>query len=277
MTFIAACVQLNCSSDENANWQSARELITRAAARGATFVATPENTNFLGPHREKVRLAETLEGRTCERFAGLARDLGIYLLLGSFNEKSDEDERCHNTSVLFSPDGECLASYRKIHLFDVDVSDAVRFTESKTIKPGERLVTVETPIACFGLTICYDLRFAEIYQHLADRGANVLLVPSAFTLMTGKDHWEALLRARAIEQQAWVVAPAQAGQHDDRGLRHSYGHSMIVDPWGNVVARIADGTGLALAEIDLDHVRRVREAMPVASHRRLWPVAETVK
>jgi deaminated glutathione amidase len=266
---LAAVLQMTSTSDEAANWRAARELVERAAARGARFVATPENTNYLGPHEEKVRRAEPLGGPTCERFAELARRLGIHLLLGSFNESSGEAGRCRNTSVLFAPDGAVLAVYRKIHLFDVDVSDELRFFESATVVPGAETVVVETPLGRLGLSICYDLRFPELYRRLAAAGAELLLVPSAFTLTTGKDHWETLLRARAIENQCWVLAPAQHGRHDDQGLKESWGHAMIVDPWGQVVACASDGPGMALAEIDLERLARIRRAMPVASHRRL--------
>jgi deaminated glutathione amidase len=267
--FLAAAVQLTSTSNEEANWESARALIERAAERGAQFVATPENTNYLGPHEEKVRRAEPLDGPTASRFADLARRLRIHLLLGSFNEKSDEEARCYNTSVLFSPDGEVLGTYRKIHLFDVDVPGGVRFAESATCKPGEATAVVDTPLARFGLTICYDLRFAELYRRLADDGADVILIPSAFTLATGKDHWEPLIRARAIENQCYVIAPAQHGRHDDGGLTHTWGHAMIVDPWGIPIATASDGPGLALAEIDLGRSAKVREAIPVRRHRRL--------
>lgn len=268
--FLAAAVQLNCTSDEDANWRSARQLVERAAACGASFVATPENTNFLGPHAEKVRRAEPMEGPTVQRFSELAARLGIHLLLGSFNEAAPgDDERCYNTSVLIGPDGAVLATYRKIHLFDVDVSDDVRFKESDTVVAGEAVVVAETPLARFGLSICYDLRFPELYRRLADGGAEVLMVPAAFTLTTGKDHWYPLLRARAIETQCWVIAPAQHGDHDDDGLRESYGHALIADPWGQVVAAAPAGPGLALAEIDVGRVSEVRRSMPVADHRRL--------
>ena len=267
--FLAAAVQLNSTSDEEANWRSARELVERAAGYGAALVATPENTNFLGPHEEKVRRAQPLGGETVGRFGELAARLGIHLLLGSFNEASDEPGRCYNTSVLFDPRGEIVAAYRKLHLFDVDVSDQVRFTESATVKPGERAVVAATELGAIGLSICYDLRFPELYRRLRDDGAEVLTVPSAFTLTTGRDHWYPLLRARAIETQCYVVAPAQWGRHDDAGLRESYGHALIADPWGQVVAAASDGPGLALAEIDLERVARVRRAMPVAAHRRL--------
>ena len=267
--FLGAVVQLNCTSDEQANWESARGLVERAAGYGARLVATPENTNYLGPHEEKVRRAEPLDGPTCTRFAALARGLRIHLLLGSYNEKSDEPRRCYNTSVLFSPEGEILAAYRKIHLFDVDVPSGVRFAESATCKPGSEVVVAETPLGRIGLTICYDLRFPELYRKLVDRGVEILTVPSAFTLTTGKDHWEPLLRARAIENQCWVLAPAQHGEHDDAGLKASWGHAMIVDPWGLPAATASDGPGIALAEIDLERVQRVRRAIPVAQHRRV--------
>jgi len=270
--FLAAAVQLSSTSDEEANWESARSLVERAAGYGARFVGTPENTNYLGPHADKVHRAEPLDterGKTCRRFSGLAAKLGIHLLLGSFNERSDEEHRCYNTSVLFGPDGRILAVYRKIHLFDVDHSEEVRFLESDTVVPGEQVVVRETPLGAFGLSVCYDLRFPELYRRLRDGGAEVITIPSAFTLTTGRAHWYPLQRARAIETQCWVIAPAQHGRHDDGGLRESYGHAMIVDPWGQVVAAAPDGPGLALAEIDLDRVHRVREGMPVAKHRRL--------
>ncbi len=267
--FLAAAVQMTSTSDAEANWESVEGLVRRAAGLGASFVATPENTNFLGPHEEKVRRAEPLEGPACTSFAALARELGVHLLLGSFNETASDAGRCRNTSVLFGPQGERLAVYRKIHLFDVDLDGRVQFAESATVAPGEEVVTVPTPLAAFGLSICYDLRFAELYRRLADGGSEVLLVPSAFTLHTGKDHWHVLLRARAIENQCWVIAPAQTGRHDDGGLRESYGHALIADPWGEIVAQASEGPGLAVAEIDTARNERVRAAMPVARHRRL--------
>jgi predicted amidohydrolase len=267
-SFLAAVVQLQSTSDAEANWRSAEALIERAARLGARLVATPENTNYLGPHAEKVARAEPLDGPTCTRFAELAARCNIHLLLGSFNERSAEPTRCYNTSVLFAPHGEIVGTYRKIHLFDVEVSSEVSFKESATIVPGEVPVTLRTPLATFGLSICYDLRFPELYRELCALGADVLTVPSAFTLTTGKDHWYPLLRARAIENQCWVLAPAQSGRHDDQGLRQSYGHSLIIDPWGQVRASVSEGPGIALTEIDLAMVARVRQAIPIAEHRR---------
>lgn len=267
--YLAAAVQLTSTSDERANLEQAEALIRRAAGYGARFVATPENTNFLGPHEEKVRRAEGLDGPLCQRFAALAAELDIHLLLGSFNERAADPSRCSNTSVLFGDNGMILAAYRKIHLFDVDVSDAVRFKESDTVTAGSDPVLAETALGAVGMSICYDLRFGELYRALVARGAAILTVPSAFTATTGKDHWEPLLRARAIECQSWVIAPGQVGKHDDGGLRESHGHSCIIDPWGTVVAQAPDGPGLAMAEIDLDRLDRIRRSMPVAGHRRL--------
>lgn len=267
--FLAAAVQLTCTSDEAKNLDTAATLIGRAAAAGAALVVTPENTNYLGPHAEKVARAQPIGGETTSRFAELARKHKLHLILGSFNEKSDEPKRVYNTSVLFGPDGDVLAAYRKLHLFDVDVSPETRFKESDTCKPGDDVVIAETPLGRIGLTICYDLRFPELYRRLVDKGAEILTIPSAFTLTTGKDHWEPLVRARAIETQAYVIAPGQHGHHDDAGLRNSWGHSMIVDPWGAVVAQASDGPGIALAEVDLTRVTRVRGQIPVQQHRRL--------
>jgi predicted amidohydrolase len=267
--FLAAVVQLTCTSNQDANWEVARSLVERAAGYGAQFVATPENTNYLGLHEEKVKLAEPLDGPTIGRFRELAASRGIHLLIGSFNERSDDPAHCHNTSVLIDPGGELIGVYRKIHLFDVDLPPDLCFAESATVKPGDTPVVVDTQLGSVGLSVCYDLRFPELYQQLVRQGARILAVPSAFTLTTGKDHWEPLLRTRAIENQCYVLAPAQYGKHDDNGLRHSWGHSMIIDPWGHVVARCSDGPGIAIAEIDLSRVDQVRRSLPVSQHRRL--------
>lgn len=268
--FLAAAVQMTSTSDASASLELAETLIRRAASRGAQLVATPEATNFLGPHADKVRRAESLDGPTVSRLAELSRELGIHLLVGSINERAEGDpDRCHNTSVLLGPDGDRLGAYRKMHLFDVDHSDAVRFKESDTVVPGDRPVVVDTPLGRIGLSICYDLRFGELYRALTEAGAQILAVPSAFTATTGEAHWHPLLRARAIENQCYVIAPGQVGHHDDEGLRESYGHSLIVDPWGQVMATASSGPGLALAEIDLSRVAAVRRGMPVAQHRRL--------
>jgi predicted amidohydrolase len=273
--YLAACVQLRCTPDVEANLDTADKLIRRAARIGAAFVATPENTPYLGPQFHKVERAESLEGPTATRFAALADELGIHLLLGSFAERrilpggEIDRTRCHNTSVLFGPDGARLAVYRKIHLFDVDVPGGLTIRESDTIVAGDETVVAETALGRIGLSICYDLRFPELYRALVDRGADLICVPSAFTLTTGKDHWHPLLRARAIETQCHVFAPAQWGAHDAAGQRQSYGHSLIIDPWGVVLADKGHGEGICLAEIDLERNAAVRRAIPVRDHRRL--------
>jgi predicted amidohydrolase len=266
--FRAAVVQLNSGRDPESNLLAAESLIREAAAAGARLIATPENTPFLGPHEEKVRRAEPIGGPTCATFGALAGELGLHLLLGSFAERSDDPERCYNTSVLFGPDGAILASYRKIHLFDVDVSPEVRFQESSTVRPGNETVVAKSELGSIGLSICYDLRFPGLYQALRDRGAEMIMIPSAFTATTGRDHWHLLVRARAIETQCFVLAAAQQGRHDDEGLRESYGHSLIVDPWGGVLAELEDGSGFAMAEIDPGRVARVRRQIPVEDHAR---------
>ena len=273
MSFLAAVIQLNSGSDEERNLQTAEELVAEGASRGAELVATPENVNFLGPHDEKVRRAEGLEGRVCRLFAEWARRWRIHLLLGSFNERSDDPARCYNTSVLFGPEGDVLASYRKIHLFDIDLPP-VRFQESKYVAGGDKIAVVESGLAHCGFSVCYDLRFGELYRRLRAAGAELIFVPSAFTSVTGRSHWRPLLRARAIETQSYILAPAQWGRHDDQGLRESWGRAMIVDPWGEVIATVEEGSGLALAEIDLEHLKEVRASMPVERHRRLGTTVE---
>ncbi|WP_169972717.1 carbon-nitrogen hydrolase family protein [Tautonia rosea] len=264
--FLAAAVQMNATAEPTANEAQVVPLIERAAGYGAQFVATPEHTRMLAPMPEMVRSAEPLNGPTCQRFGALARRLGIMLLIGSMNERGNDPNRYSNSSVLFGPDGTIVAVYRKIHLFDVDLSESVRSRESDHVTRGSVPVVATTPLATLGLSICYDLRFGNLYRRLVREGAEVLCVPSAFTLTTGRAHWEVLLRARAIECQSFVVAPAQWGQHEDDSLRETFGHAMIVDPWGQVLATAPDGPGLALAEIDLERVVRIRRAVPVVNH-----------
>lgn len=271
--FLAACVQLRATTDIEHNLATAEALVRRAASMGASLVATPENTSFLGPQFHKVELAQSLDGPIASRLRGLAAELGIHLLVGSLAERVEDGAadptRCYNTSVLYGPTGAQIAQYRKIHLFDVDVPGGLTIRESDTIAPGGEVVIADTPLGRIGMTICYDLRFPELYRALVDRGADIIAVPSAFTLTTGKDHWHPLIRARAIETQCWWLAPAQWGRHDEEGKRQSYGHSLIVDPWGCVVADKGHGEGLCLAEVDLNRNAEVRRAIPVRDHRRL--------
>jgi predicted amidohydrolase len=264
---VAAAVQLTSTADRAQNLATAAALVEEACRRGARFVALPENVEFMGPEREKVAQAEPLDGPGFGLFGRLARENGIWLLAGSLAESSAVPGKVHNTSVLFGPDGGRLAVYRKMHLFDVDIPDGARYRESEVVAPGDAPVTVDAGFAKVGLTVCYDLRFPELYRALSAAGAEVLTVPAAFTLHTGKDHWEVLLRARAVENTAFVIAPAQVGRHSEK--RVTYGNAMIVDPWGTVIARASDGPGLAVAELSPDVLRRVRSELPSLRHRRL--------
>ncbi|NOY24751.1 MAG: carbon-nitrogen hydrolase family protein [Oligoflexia bacterium] len=271
---LVACVQLNGSSDTERNLATTDRLVRQAAAAGAVLVATPEATTYLGPHDRKLAMAEPVDGPTHRRLGALAADCGIHLLVGSVPERHPDPVQArrltYNTSLLFGPDGTLLAVYRKIHLFDVDLSDdgGVRFAESARTAPGQDVVLAPSPIGPLGLSICYDLRFPELYAEQLARGATALAIPSAFTERTGRDHWHVLLKARAIETQCFVLAPAQWGPHDDRGLRRSYGHSLILDPWGRILAECADGEGICLSDLDLEQVAEVRRRIPVATSRR---------
>jgi predicted amidohydrolase len=250
-----------------ANLAAAERLAEQAARRGASFVALPENFAFLRAEGEPVPEPQALDGPWVRRMSEVARRLEVTLLLGSLPEAVANEARVHNTSVLLGPDGRTLAVYRKIHLFDVELPGAPPLQESKAVLPGNEPVVAQTAIGPLGLSICYDLRFPELYRTLTRRGARVLAVPSAFTERTGKDHWEVLLRARAIENLAYVIAPAQVGTHAPG--RASHGHAMIVDPWGAILAQAADGPGLALAELDFERQDRMRRSLPALSHARL--------
>jgi predicted amidohydrolase len=262
-------VQMTSTDDLAANLASARELVRSAVERGAEFVALPENFAFLRREGQPIPCAQGLDGEIVGVLRALAAEHHIWLLGGTFPEAIHGSQRIHNTSVLIEPDGGLNAIYRKIHLFDVDLSDAggSAYVESTHIAPGEEVVVAETPFGGLGMSICYDLRFPELYRRMADHGACFLAVPSAFTRETGKDHWEVLLRARAIENQAFVVAPAQCGRHSPD--RSSYGRSMIVDPWGLVLARAGDRPCAIVAECDLLALEALRKDLPALQHRRL--------
>lgn len=262
----AAVVQTKSTEDIDHNLQRASELVRAAAADGATFIALPENAAWLRIS-SPTNVGEPLDGRIVTFFRDLARDVKAAVLLGSYQESSGEPHRVYNTSVLIDAAGEIGASYRKIHLFDIDIPGQVSFKESTNVAPGKDLVTCDTQGARFGLSICYDLRFPELYRQLRDKDCDVLLVPAAFTAQTGKDHWEVLLRARAIENQCWLLAPGQWGHHG--GPRLSHGHSMIIDPWGHVVARCSDGEGYACAWLDPELMANVRRNIPCQGHRRI--------
>jgi deaminated glutathione amidase len=263
---LAAALQMTSTAEVDRNLATAERLIAEAAARGAGFVALPENFAFLRSTGDPAPQAQTLDGPWVRRMADAARRHAVTLLLGSVPEKSADPAKVHNTSVLLGSDGAILAVYRKIHLFDIDLPGLEHLKESREVAAGQDVVVARTPFGALGMTICYDVRFPELYRALTRRGARVLAVPSAFTERTGKDHWEVLLRARAIENLAYVVAPAQVGVHG-KG-RASHGHALIVDPWGTVVAQVADGEGMALAELDFERQDRLRRELPALGHVR---------
>jgi deaminated glutathione amidase len=267
---VAAVVQL-CSRQQVAeNLDTCARLIADAARRGAQLVVLPENFAYIGQLQHKLTLAEPLDadapGPILSFMIARAREHRLHLLLGGVPIRSADPHRFHNTAILLDDEGRIRASYRKIHLFDIDIPGTT-FTESACVLPGDVVVTTEALGATLGLSICYDLRFPELYRALAAQGATVIAVPAAFTLHTGKDHWHALLRARAIENQCFVLAADQHGAHTDR--RSSFGKSCVIDPWGAIVAQVSDGEGVAVAELDLDQLARVRRELPALTHRRL--------
>ncbi|RMG11841.1 MAG: carbon-nitrogen hydrolase family protein [Deltaproteobacteria bacterium] len=267
-TPLLAALQMRSGPDVAANLDAAEALIREAAALGATMVGLPENFSYMGREADKPSLAEPLDGPTIGRLRDLARTLSLTLLAGGFPERSPDPARVFNTAVLIDPEGEIRGVYRKIHLFDVDLDEAQSFRESGHILPGDAVVAAEAGGVVHGLSICYDLRFPELYRRLDQAGAEILWVPSAFTLHTGKDHWEVLLRARAIENGAYVAAPAQFGVHSPR--RVTYGNALVVDPWGKVVARASDRSAtMALAPLDLSYREEVRAKLPTHRHHRL--------
>ncbi|MGB5133551.1 MAG: carbon-nitrogen hydrolase family protein [Prochlorococcaceae cyanobacterium] len=266
-SYLAAAVQLTSTPDPDANFAAAEEQIELAARRGADLVGLPENFAFMGEDQLRLQLAPTLAER-CSRFlVTMARRYQVTLLGGGFPVPAAEGHTL-NRAELVGTEGQLLARYDKIHLFDVDLPDGDTYRESSTVQPGQELPpVVEVPgLGRIGLSICYDVRFPELYRHLAGQGADVLMVPAAFTAFTGKDHWQVLLQARAIENTAYVVAPAQTGLHYAR--RHTHGHALVIDPWGTVLADAGVGPGLAVAPIDPRHGQRVRAQMPCLRHRR---------
>lgn len=262
-----AAIQMTSGSLKQQNLDTATRLIRKAAESGASFIGLPENFAWMGPEPERDQNAEPLDGPSFSQMAELAKALKVSLLAGSILETGAPGNRLYNTSVLFGPEGQRLGVYRKIHLFDVEVGDGQTYKESAAVAPGTEVVVANTALGKVGLSVCYDLRFPELYRRHSEAGAVLLTVPAAFTLATGKDHWEVLLRARAIENQAYVLAPAQQGRHPKDRL--TWGHAMIVDPWGLVTARASEGEGMAIAEFDLEYLNKVRRTLPALQHRQM--------
>jgi len=270
--FTVGLVQTSSGDELAANIAAATELIRRAAGEGADFVLTPENTTMITSGRERIlaQAAPEESHPAVPAFAALARELGVWLLIGSLSIRLDE-ESAANRSYLFGPDGAVAARYDKIHMFDVEIPDGQSYRESATFRPGERAVTAELPWGRLGLSVCYDLRFPQLYRGLAKAGADFLSIPAAFTEFTGKAHWHVLQRARAIETGCFVLAPAQCGTH--AGGRRTYGHSLVVAPWGEVLADAGEEPGVVLAEIDPARIAEARRMVPALTHDRPFETA----
>ncbi len=261
--------QITSTPDVEANLEASERVVRAAVSQGAELVVLPECFAYLGPEGGLLELGEDLSqgGPVLRRCQGLAAELGVDLILGGFWERAIGAKRVKNACVHLRSDGGVAAAYRKIHLFDVELADGTSLQESEHVDAGQETVVTDTSFGRLGLSVCYDLRFPELYRRLVDDGAIALAVPAAFTMTTGKDHWHVLLRARAIEQQCYVLAAAQTGAHF--GRRVSYGHAMIVDPWGTVIAQCGEGEGVAVADVDPARVADIRARLPSLQHRRI--------
>ncbi|XP_009623924.1 deaminated glutathione amidase, chloroplastic/cytosolic isoform X1 [Nicotiana tomentosiformis] len=265
-----AAAQMTSVNNLAVNFATCSRLVKEAASAGAKLLCFPENFSFVGDLQgESLKIAETLDGPIMKGYCSLARESNIWLSLGGFQEKGSDDAHLRNTHVLIDDNGNIRSTYSKMHLFDVDVPGGAVYKESSFTEAGKDIVVVDSPFGRLGLTVCYDLRFPEVYQQLRfNHDAQVLLVPAAFTTVTGQAHWEILLRARAIETQCYVIAAAQAGKHNEK--RESYGDTLIIDPWGTIVGQLSDrwSTGITVADIDFSLIDSVRAKMPVSKHRK---------
>uniref|UniRef100_M1C5D1 Nitrilase and fragile histidine triad fusion protein n=2 Tax=Solanum tuberosum TaxID=4113 RepID=M1C5D1_SOLTU len=265
-----AAAQMTSVNNLGVNFATCSRLVKEAASAGAKLLCFPENFSFVGDlEGESLTVAEPLDGPIMNGYCSLARESNIWLSLGGFQEKGSDDAHLRNTHVLIDDNGNIRSTYSKMHLFDVDVPGGAVYKESSFTEAGKDIVVVDSPFGRLGVTVCYDLRFPELYQQLRfNHDAQVLLVPAAFTMVTGQAHWEILLRARAIETQCYVIAAAQAGKHNDK--RESYGDTLIIDPWGTIVGRLSDrsSTGITVADIDFSLIDSVRAKMPVSKHRK---------
>lgn len=266
MKYLVGIVQTSSQDNFKENLAFMEHSVDEAASRGCRLVSFPETVNFIGDRTAPGGAPpETEDGPTARLLSSLALKHGLYIHGGSWAEKNEGDTRSFNTTLMFGPDGAILAKYRKLHTFDITLPDGTQARESDRIRGGDAIVTAKTALGTFGFTICYDLRFPELFRLLTLDGADVIFTPAHFTLQTGKDHWEALLRARAIENSCYIVAAGQTGR-TPRML--AYGNSMVVDPWGTVIARAGEKPGLSVAEIDLDYLGEVRQRMQTIENRR---------
>ena len=267
-TIRVAAVQMQSTVDMQQNVAAAARLIAQAASEGAELVVLPELFPTLGTYQQTAAAAQSIPGDLSAMFSQWAREHSITLLAGSMCQREEQSPKCYNTSLLFGPEGTLLAQYQKIHLFDVDLPDGKSLRESDYFAPGQQAVVVDTPQARCGLAICYDLRFPELFRQLSAERAELILIPAAFTSSTGAVHWHTLVRARAIENQAFVIAANQAAEHSDS--LYTYGHSMIVDPWGEVLAEAGgEGEQVILANLSAERLHSVREKFPALAHRRM--------
>ena len=267
-TLRLAAIQMCSRQDRAENLERAQALLEEAARHGAQLIALPENFSFLDREGDKLQALEDLDaGPSVQMLRDFAASHGVMIVGGSVPLQAADGARVTNTCLVFNTDGSLAARYDKMHLFDINLDAAHNFQESRYIEPGTEVVTFEGFDHTMGLSICYDLRFPELYRQLTLRGAKVLFIPAAFTMHTGKDHWEVLIRARAIENQCYVVAPAQYGRHNDR--RESYGRTLIVDPWGQILAQAQDREAVITADLDLDYLDDIRQRLPCLEHVRL--------
>lgn len=266
-TVTAAVVQMNSQDDPLGNRKRAAHLIGEAADRGARLVVLPEVFVYFHGMEQMAAHAESIPGPTSEVLQEVARRYKVYVVGGSFFERVPHQSKVYNANLVIGPDGGILAHYRKIHLFEIDAPGEVVVNEAEVVEHGNEVKSFETPFGVVGLTICYDLRFPELFRALADRGARIITLPAAFAMKTGKDHWETLIRARAIENQVYMLASAQVGIKPNGYV--SYGRSMIVDPWGAVVAQAQDTETVIYADLDMDYLEQVRRSLPALKNRKL--------
>lgn len=261
-----AAIQMDSQNNKTENLTKAEKMIREAKEKGARYISLPEYFNFIGTEEEEAANAEVIpDGQTVRLLSSLAKELQVWLHGGSILEKVPGESKYYNTTLLFSPAGEIVGRYRKIHLFDVKIENGPSFLESNTKNFGREVVVCETDFAKIGLAICYDIRFPELFRLQALQGAEILMLPAEFTLFTGRDHWEVLLRARAIENQTYVIAPGQIGK---KPAFQTFGRSLVVDPWGTVIATASDKEMVLVSEIDLDYLREMRVQVPSLANRR---------
>lgn len=263
--YMIAVVQMDSQNDKGENLKQACASIDEAASKGAKLICFPEVMNLIGKNVGEGGGKEPVDGYTTKRLCEKAREHGVFIQGGSITEEVEGERASRNTSIFISPEGEILGVYRKLHMFDITLSDGTPFRESDRVKAGDDIVVVPTELGTFGMSICYDIRFPELYRIMALKGAQILFTPASFTMPTGKDHWEPLLRARAIENGCYVIA---AGQIGTKPAYAAYGNSMVIDPWGTVIARAKDMPGITYAEIDLDYQEQIRKQIPSLENRR---------